>query len=269
MPCMGSKSPFHTWLLGSFSSKLRMLFAYDPFCSQRPLWRGGIHGTFTEFIHFFFHMALGPREPSIQCSVWHFCLQNVVYISLCFSPKLMVSRTHPCGTSTLLLCKQCFLLTGRATFTKQLGFKIKIGSVKLDPFNRPHIKVQSTAMQCSEVLVCVAKKVNSNCLHFLIWWRCWKGCWLLPEATGEIASESFVVMLLAPRRALYSPLFTLYTNGRESWKFSNDHTFVRCFNGGQEEKYRMLVDRRIEWIEAGQLLIIVDQDQEDGNGLQD
>lgn len=113
MPCMGSKSPFHTWLLGSFSSKLRMLFAYDPFCSQRPLRWGGIHGTFTEFIQSFSLMAPGPPEYTPQCSVWHFCLRNVVYISLYFSPNLMVSQTHPCGTSTLCYANNVVVFTNR------------------------------------------------------------------------------------------------------------------------------------------------------------
>lgn len=36
-PGMGRESPFHTGLVGNFSSILCMPFAYDPFFSQRSL----------------------------------------------------------------------------------------------------------------------------------------------------------------------------------------------------------------------------------------
>lgn len=36
-PGMGRESPFHTWLVGNFSSILCMPFAYDPFFPQRSL----------------------------------------------------------------------------------------------------------------------------------------------------------------------------------------------------------------------------------------
>lgn len=181
MPCMGSKSPFHTWLLGSFSSKLRMLFAYDPFCSQRPLRWGGIHGTFTEFIQSFSLMAPGPPEYTPQCSVWHFCLRNVVYISLYFSPNLMVSQTHPCGTSTLCYANNVVVFYKQEGPDPQSHCMAFAAETKNGSKNCVQSSVKSNLSAGSS-----AQEVNSICpqwqpsnrLHFLMWRRCWRG-WCL------------------------------------------------------------------------------------------
>lgn len=181
MPCMGSKSPFHTWLLGSFSSKLRMLFAYDPFCSQRPLRWGGIHGTFTEFIQSFSLMAPGPPEYTPQCSVWHFCLRNVVYISLYFSPNLMVSQTHPCGTSTLCYANNVVVFYKQERPDPQSHCMAFAAETKNGSKNCVQSSAKSNLSAGSS-----AQEVNSICpqwqpsnrLHFLMWRRCWRG-WCL------------------------------------------------------------------------------------------
>lgn len=116
-----------------------------------------------------------------------------------------------------------------------------------------------------------AKKVNSiwpqwpisNRLHFLFDECAYKVGALLPEITGEGVSESSVVTLQEPHRALYFPLFTLYISyfhSRESWsfwKFSNDSAFVSCFNAQQEEKYKILADRLMKWIKVDHQLLIV------------